>query len=391
VSDSDFAADLARIDRTIAELRDIAFRDPVDSEKATRYAHALYQRASLTGDLVALEAAEPVIDEAIRHLRLPGDLYFLKASLALKLHRLADARRCLETVPGLAGTAEAVALLADIDFQEGRYATARDTYLALITSDRSWDNLARLAHFEAKLGDTDAADRLYEEAADELTAKEMRSYAWIELQRGVLDLTRGRLGEARAHYERAARAYSGYWLVDEHIAELLGAEGDLAAAAALYEDVVRRAPKPELEQALGELYALIGDDARAERWFGKALDGYLAATRRGGLHYYHHLVDFYADVREDGAEALCWARRDIALRDNFATRGALAWALYRDGQIVEAAAETKTALSSGVKDARLFAEAADISRVAGDMAAAARYSELADALNPHRGAFHVHR
>jgi tetratricopeptide (TPR) repeat protein len=74
------------------------------------------------------------------------------------------------------------------------------------------------------MGDPAGADELYEEAQDDLTAKEMRAFAWLEVQRGFLDFARGRYRQARSHYDRADAAYPGYWLVDEHVAELLAAQ-----------------------------------------------------------------------------------------------------------------------------------------------------------------------
>jgi len=74
---------------------------------------------------------------------------------------------------------------------------------------------------------------LYIEAEDELTAKEMRHYAWVELQRGVLKLRQGCYEEAAAHYDRATALIRVYWLVDDHKAELLGAEGKFGEAAQL--------------------------------------------------------------------------------------------------------------------------------------------------------------
>src|SRR5262249_53241974 len=156
---------------------------------------------------------------------------------------------------------------------------------------------------EFKLGEDDAADRHFEEAEDELTAKEMRHYAWLELQRGLLDLSRGRHAAAREHYERAERAYSGHWMVAEHRAELLAACGECEAALALYERVVAEVPRPELLQALGELCAHMGRAERAEACFEQALAAYLDSAARGEVHYLHHLADFYADVREDGVQA----------------------------------------------------------------------------------------
>jgi tetratricopeptide (TPR) repeat protein len=388
---TDYQIELARIDKDIAELQGSALIPPVDTERATRYVHGLYQRAALTGNLAELEAADAKIDAAIRQIPYPGDLYFLKANLAFKLHRLADVRRNLEAVPSVLESLEGQALRADLDFQEGRYEAAKKKYESLIAENRTWDNLVRLAYFTAKMGDAVAADRLYLEAEDELTAKEMRSYAWVELQRGLLHLAHGQHDDAEARYRRADRAYSGYWLVDEHRAELLGAQGRFVEAAALYESVVARVPRPELQQALGELYAAMGNAERAQPWHARALAGYLDSAQRGGVHYYHHLVDFYADVAGNGAEAVKWAHKDIALRDNFSTQATLAWALYRDGQFVPALERMEQALSSGARYAHLLSQAAAIYRTAGRAAESEQFRQQAAAMNPCHSGFHVHR
>ncbi|HKG22874.1 MAG TPA: hypothetical protein VKC34_13320, partial [Blastocatellia bacterium] len=222
---TDFEVELERIDRDISELEEHALAPPVESQRATKFAYRLYQRASLTGILEELKAAGSAIESAIRLIGPAPDLYFLKANLDFTLHRISDARRDIETAPGLRDSYQGKALLADLDLQEGKYEAAREGYESVIREAPTWDNLARLAYLKSRMGDTAAAERLYFEAEDELTAKEMRSFAWVELQRGLLDLRCGRHQDARAHYERADRAYSGYWLVQEHMAELSGAQG----------------------------------------------------------------------------------------------------------------------------------------------------------------------
>jgi tetratricopeptide (TPR) repeat protein len=392
ISDNtDYAIELQRIERTVADLRDSAFVPPTDTGKLIAYVHGVYQHALLTGNLAELELADSLIADAIAHVRCPGDLYFLKAKVAFALHRLPEVRSDLRAEPSLLATVHGRALLADLDFQEGRYAQARTQYESLVADNRAWDNLARLAHFCARMGEATCADQLYAEAEDELTVKEMRSYAWLELQRGVLDLSHGRHDQADAHYAQAARAYTGYWLVAEHRAELLAARGDFEEAVDLYERVVAQVPRPELQQALGELYARMDRRARAKSWQVRARAGYLESVRRGGVHYYHHLAAFYADVQDDAAEAVAWARKDIAVRDNFSTQAGLAWALYRNGQTAEAVERMRHALASGAQDAHLFSQAAAIWQAAGKPETGARYLAMARAINPHHASFHIHR
>ena len=321
----------------------------------------------------------------------PGDLYLLKAKLAFKLHRLADVKRSLAAVPSLAETAEAKGLEADLYFQEGQYEKAKAAYARIIEEESAWDNLARVAYFVASMGEYAGADDLYARAEDELTAKEMRSYAWLELQRGLLDMAQGRHDAALAHYHRADRAYSGDWLIAEHIAEAMAAQGNYQEAAKLYETLVARVPKPELRQALGELYTVMGNEDRAKPLFDAAEASYLASVRRGEVQYYHHLADLYADAIKNSRDAVKWARQDIMLRENFATQSALAWALYRNGEVDAAGRWMAKALSSGAKSAHLFHRASRIFAAASRSAESADYAVLAWKMNPHLLSFHVHR
>jgi tetratricopeptide (TPR) repeat protein len=384
---TDFEIELARIDSRLDELDGVAF----DSSKISTLAYLQYQRASLTGNLESLSVAEATLDRAIQQLGPSGDLYYLKANIHFKVHRLDEVEKDLQLGRDLAQSIPGRTLQADLDFQLGRYQTAQTAYEAIIDEERTWDALARLAYLHFKMGDIESADRLYDEAVDELTAKEMRHYSWIELQRGVVDLSRGKYDLAGQHYDRAKRAYSGHWLVDEHLAELAGATGNFGEAEKLYRDVVARVPRPDFQQALGELYLAMGDATSANEWFDQARQGFLESADRGEVHYYHHLADFCADVDKNGPEAVRWARKDLELRRNFSTLAALAWALYRAGELAEATELMDEALSSGAKDAHLFRAAGLIYKAASANGKGAEYLQAAKELHPTLRNFHVHR
>src|SRR5437762_7438443 len=100
----------------------------------------------------------------------------------------------------------------------------------------------------------------------------------------------------------------------------------------MYQSIALNGRRPELEQAVGELCELARRSGPAAYWKQRALTAYLRSAQRGEVHYYHHLVDYYTDAAEDGAEAVKWAQKDLELRENFATQAALAGALYRDGR-----------------------------------------------------------
>jgi tetratricopeptide (TPR) repeat protein len=386
---TDYDTELSRIETEIATLVAKTHEFDAGRDGARRIVYKRYQHASLRGDFGALRAVAGEVDALIDPERPDPDMCYLRANIAFKFHRLDIVDDALALSALLRDGLPGRALRADLDAQRGYYSQAKDAYRAIIDAGRSWDNLARLAHLEFKLGDVDEAERLFEEAEDELTAKEMRHFAWLELQRGLLDLSRGRYAEADTHYDRAERAYSGHWMVAEHRAELLAARGEEEAAVTLYEDVVARTPRPELMQALGELYSFIGRDEEAERWYTAANAAYIGSVNRGEVHYLHHLADFHSDVRKDGEQAVRWAMQDLALRENHATLAACAWALYRAGRFADALAPMERALASGVTDARLFDQAATVMHAAGRNGEA--LARRAREINPHLNGFHVHR
>jgi len=350
-----YAAEMRRIDDDLAALAGAG-----DPEAITRRLYRLYQKASIAGDLAGLAEIIAAIDNSITALANPGDLYVLKAHTAFKLHRLADVASALRAVPSVYNSDEGRLIRADLDFQHGYYQTAEIGYLDVLQCERSWGALARLAHLRGKMGDASGADRLYEEAQDQLTAKEMRPYAWLEVQRGLLDFAHGR------------------------------SEGGYEEAAGTLERIVSTIDRPDLDQAIGELYELAGQSRPALHWKERALSGYSRSVQRGEVHFYHHLVDYYTDVEEDGAEAVKWAYKDLQLRGNFATQAALAWALYRAGQFSDAVDWIDRALASGVVDARLCFRASEIYRAAGKAIEARNLRARATALNPAVAGFHVH-
>jgi tetratricopeptide (TPR) repeat protein len=386
-----YEIELRRIEQEISQLRTSASTFPIDAQSSIRLVYCLYRRATLTGDLVGLREVETAIGKAVQLIGPQDDLCLLKANLDLKFHRLDQAKKDLKMAPGLADSFEGQRIQAELDAQEGRYEKAKKGYQRLIQGKRTWDSLARLAYLHFTTGDLTAAEQLYIEAEDEITAKEMRSYAWVELQRGLLKLSCGRYEEARAHYQRADAAYSGYWLVDEHMAELLGAQGSFDEAGACYERAIARVSRPEIWQALGDLYAFRGKPHLAKPWHDRAVASYLESVQQGEVHYFHHLASFYADVGNDGVEAVKWARKDFQLRQNASAVDALAWALFRAGRVAEALPTIDKALSSGAKSAHMFFHAAMIHAAAGQVGEGEQFLKRVFEINPRYADFHVHR
>ena len=388
---SDFERELAALDVAISAASSDGSAAVTAAERAAAVAELVDRRAALTGRALDLKRASVAIEHALSVAGPVEELLLLDAELKLRTHRVREAAQLLETLPEPADAQRVATLRADIDVQQGNYASARRTYEGLARSNPSWDRIARLAYLESILGDPDRADALYASAQEPLTVKEMRQFAWLELQRGMLEFRRGRFEAAQAHYERADHAYSGYWMTQDYRAELLAARAELRQSAELYERLLATSAQPPAEQAIGDVYALLGDLPRSRAHHERALAGYLTSVRRGETQYFHHLATYYADVAMDGAEAVRWARKDLELRTGYATHDALAWALFRNGEVERAREQISLALAPGVRDAHVLFHAAMIDLAAGRADEGRRLLREASAVNPQFASFHVHR
>ena len=202
VISTDYQQELATIEYTISTEFNKPGLSLSDPKILFQKAYYYFLKSSLTGSRRDRVQAE-------RHLTkrwqapASSDLYLLHAAFNLKLHRLEAAKTDLQKLSFMDEDPKVQVLKADIDVQEGNYRVAETSYQNIMEKNRLWDNLSRLAYLRAKFGDFESADQLYLEAEEEISAKEMRSYAWVELQRGFLDLSRGRHEAAWDHYQQS--------------------------------------------------------------------------------------------------------------------------------------------------------------------------------------------
>jgi tetratricopeptide (TPR) repeat protein len=314
-----YGAELAQIDQRLG-----------DAATPGKVAYLLYTRASLTTDFDDFKRAERAIDAAVENGEALDELLFLRANFNLKMHRLKLVRDDLETLRPLGESAQFTALEADVDLQEGLYETAIRGYRRAVEQDPTWDNIARVAYYTGKTGDPQGADRLYAEAQNEISAKELRSYAWVELQRGVLKFDNGDYAGALTNYRRADRAYSGYWLIQEHIAEALNHLGRTQESLAVYDRVIRDTGNPEFINAKAAIVAK-HDPATARALYKQTARLYekrFAVYPEAAIG--HAITDLINNIDTD-PRLLTLAQRNVDLRPNAEAKLLLAKAYLKSG------------------------------------------------------------
>jgi tetratricopeptide (TPR) repeat protein len=333
--DSSCARELERLDAAVEAAKLAPSTEVTERQRAVYLAQLRLSRALLTGCDDGLDATGEFVATAMKRLGAHEDLVLVGARVAMSGHELGRVEDLLASAPRLRDSPTGRALRADIARQRGQLAAAESAYSGLVEADPSWEHLSGLGLIREDRGDTTAAAELYATAADEIDAKQMRAYAWVELQRGRLCQKQGNDSQADEHYERADRAFSGWWLVAEHRANLLSKTGDFGAAVTVRRRIAAQTGRPDHAHALADELVRAGRRDEAATHHSTAGRCYQESAERGQRRYLHHYAEFCANVLHDGPRAERIARQDYADRPNGHTGLALARILQAQGKDVE--------------------------------------------------------
>src|SRR5262249_638099 len=241
--------------------------------------------------------------------------------------------------------------------------------------------LSRLAFIR---GDDAAAVSLAQRAWDEAsTAGETGpSLGWYAYLAGMTAINTGSPDAALTWFEQASAVWPDRLIAVAGQARAEAALGRTDAAISSYRQAIAIAPQPDSLTALGDLYALRGDDRLAA-------DQYATVEAIGGLAalnqqvYNRQLVLFSVNHDRDLAQALRLAQQELAVRKDVYGYGAEAWALLANGRAADADVAMRTALAFGTRDATLFYHAGEIAQALGDRG---RARDLLDQALAIRGA-----
>ncbi|MEN0060828.1 MAG: hypothetical protein AAGA48_01700 [Myxococcota bacterium] len=353
-----------------------------DWTRHARIADAHLAMARLTGRYEPYDAALAELGDAFSLAPTGGGPHETAAAVLFSLHRLPEARDALEQAWGTillddVTHARLWLLESQIAWQEGQLKLAEEAVEASLSLRPTYDALAARGHQRWHLGAYDAADADYVAAKRQLIDDAGQAAAWIEVQRGLMDLDRSRYDEALSHYLLADTAFPGWWLVHEHIAEVLALNGQPNQATALYEQVVAETGAPELALALAELQGLNSSKSRAR--LDDAEKAWTDVLARHPEAASGHAIEFFVAIGDlDRAQTL--AQANVAARPGPASHVELASVHAVLKQWPEAREAAQTALATGFQTPDLLDLAADIQRALGDRSEARRLAQRAESL-----------
>lgn len=330
-------------------------KDPIESALVPLELISLYtERARLTGSYDDYGRAEALLARLEPQYGGTDGVCLARAKLNYAVHRLAAARQILDGCPRIAGSVEDLLLRADIAFHTGRYKDAGAIYRALVNQVGTPQTYIQLALHSAKTGSPGEAAAFLEAAEKRYHGASPVMASWFALQRGLIELDRGRYEEARALFALADQRLPGYWLNEEHLGEAAELMGDTPRAKAIYEEVVRKTGLPEYLDALGSIEAQAGNSEIARKHLARAEAIYAQRAKRFPEAIAGHALEHYLDAAPDPAKALTLARANFENRPYGDAAIALAKAQLLDKRPAEAASLLEQQIAQGWDTAEAY-------------------------------------
>jgi tetratricopeptide (TPR) repeat protein len=370
-------------------------QDPDDCFNYDRLGTAYVQKARETGDIAYFDLADKALQKSLAlessHAEAAPATKHL-ATVYFSEHRFAEARTLAQRALELnEDDITPVALLGDAESEMGNYDQAWADYRRLRNPANSQAENSGILYLQETrasseallegdpLGSIEHMQRGVEISTRAGLAKE--SIAWSQFMLGDNFFLVGKLPDARASYLAALQTYPQYHHALAGLAKVDAAQGHYADAIAEYKRAIAVIPLPAYAAALGDVYARTGQTVEAQKQYDLVETiGRLNAFNQNV--YNRELAVFYADHGIHLSDAVALARKEFEVRHDVYTWDALAWALFRNGQLAEAGDAIHSALQLGTKDPSIFFHAGLIYERLGDPAKAQAFLNRAQALNP---------
>ena len=351
---------------TVAALETRIQQRPNDGDAVVQLANLLIRVQRVDSDPAAAINAEQRLRDFLA--RTP-DHYEAQRALGpvlLSQHRFRDAMREANRAIAMdARDAFNYGVMGDAHLELGEYDEAFAAFDRMGALRPGPAAYARIAYALEMKGDLDGALEQMRMAAEGTSAHDAEGQAWHYAQLGNLLLQRGRLGDARREFERAAFTFPEHPYAMAGLARVKISERDYTGALAMYERMLASAPSPELAFVIGDLHARLGRPERAENMYveGERLERAGWATEEPQPQA---LARFLAERGRKISEAVALAEEAAAKRRDLHTMDALAWSYYKAGRLQDARRASDQATRTGTRDARILYHAAMIRRMAGD-------------------------
>lgn len=350
----------------------------------TLLGEAYGRKARETGDVSYYQRAEATLRKALTINPKYVQASAMLSTILYTMHDFQGALAIAEPLGNNPRAIQALVTIGDVHMALGNYTQAQDAFQKLLALGPTASINSRLAILADLHGDPDQALSLMKQSADlaRRAGEYGESMAWYEYQVGELYFKKGQLDQAEAHYQAALDTLDNYYLALAGLGKIHAVQGDYQAAIDFYQHAVSIIPQPELLAALGDVYTVSGQQAKAKQQYDTV--EYIGKLAKINQQIYNRqLANFYSDHNLRLDEALKLATGELESRKDVFGFDAAAWAYYKNGMLNQAQDAMDQALRLGTRDAKLYYHAGMIAHAQGRTADARRLLSEALTINPY--------
>lgn len=375
---------------------------PSDYAAFDELGFAFFQKARETGDITYYDLAEQTLKKSLD--LAPQDFHAADPLVHLALvymgeHRFKDALVHAQKAISLgSGNLPAFAIEGDAYTDMGDYDDATEAYNTLQALGRmtssplalAYMSNSRIAYLRFLHGDSPEAIQLMRSAiAAALQINVPReNLAWLYFELGERYFQTGKLESAELAYQSGITADPDHYRSLAGLAKVRAAQGKLEESIHLYQRSIVIIPFPVYVEELGDVYRKMGKEKEAQQQYDLVeYIGHLGELNRVLAN--RELALFHADQGIKLHEALKLARNELEVRHDIYTWDTLAWALYKNGRLQEAAGAMNKALALQTNDPMLLFHAGMICHALAQDSEAEGFLNRALKTNPHFHIFHA--
>jgi len=375
-------AKLSPAERGMAQARKLIEKNPKDFEAYNALALALSRRARETSDVKFYTEAEETLQKSFEVSPDNFDGQRIQVWLLLGKHEFAAALEAAKKLnQKMPDDVMLYGFLTDANVELGNYKDAETAAQWMLDlKPGNTPGLTRAAYLRELYGDIEGSLELMNMAYQSTPPNEVEDAAWIVTQMAHLNLAIGRIDEAEKLSQETLVMFPGYHYALGNLAKVRIQQKRYDEAVRLLKQRYDAAPHAENLFDLAQALQLAGKTDEANKAFAEFEQKSLLETNRGD-NSNHELIFYYADYAKEPVKALEVAQREFTRRHDVFTLDSYAWALYANGQYVEARKQIETALAVGIRDAKIFRHAGEIALKFGDKAAAEHYLRESAELN----------
>ncbi len=368
-------------ERAVAAAQQVLAAKPDDPSAMANLATAYLLRVRETGDPSYYPRAETLLNQAQALRPDDSDVQLGLGSLAASRHEFGQALTFGERAVAAAPSRPAnYGVIIDALTELGRYDEAVQTAQQMMDLRPDQASYSRVSYLRELHGDLDGAiDAM--RVAVQAGAPDAEPTAWCEAHIGNLLFAKGDLDGAEREYQLSLLHFNNQVHGMAGLARVRAARSDLAGAAEQAERAVKTMPLPEFAALLGDIYAQMGDLARAQQQY-ELVGAMQRLFAVNGVRTDLDIAAFNADHGIHLDDAVAAARAEYTIRPSVTVADVLSWAEYRAGNVADAVHHSREAMRLGSRDPLMLYHAGVIALAIDDADRGAVLLRGAYALSP---------